>query len=135
MTIQPRSRRILLAAASACLILASASPSAAQVARYQPQTGTISPYLNLARFNGGGLPNYYALVRPQLQQRQINQQAQTVLLNQDRRLSRLQGEVQQGSITPSATGTGSWFMVPGKEAKFLNTTSFYPEPVFRGQRR
>lgn len=33
---------------------------------------TVSPYLNLFRRDGGGLPNYYTLVRPQINQQQIN---------------------------------------------------------------
>ena len=108
---------------------------AAQVARYQPQTPTISPYLNLARFDNGGLPNYFALVRPQLQQRQFNIQEQTLLRQQGRQIVTLQNEVQQGAAPPATTGTGSWFMTPGTQAKYLDTTHFYPAPSIRGPRR
>ena len=124
---------LMLAALLAVAWLAPCPVCSAQVARYQPQSPTVSPYLNLGRFNNGGLPNYYALVRPQIQQRQINLQEQSRLRQQERQLLTLQNEVQQGLAPAGPTGTGSWFMTPGKQAKFLDTTRFYPQPV--GRRR
>jgi hypothetical protein len=108
----------------------------AQVARYQPRTSTVSPYLNLGRFNGGGLPNYYALVRPQIQQRQFNAQASGLVRQQGAEISALQKQVDLGLPSPElTTGTGSWFMTPGVEHGFLNTSRFYPEPLGRGRVR
>jgi hypothetical protein len=112
-----------------------AQDCAAQVRRYQPVTSTLSPYLNLTRFNAGGLPNYYALVRPQIQQQQINQQRQESALQQERQITRLENDVQRGLLPASPTGTGSWFMVPGVSTRFLDTSGYYPEPVSRAGRR
>ena len=132
MGIQRRLRTSLVLAVSvASLCLAGGREGAAQVARYQPSTPTISPYLNLTRFNPGGLPNYYALVRPQIQQRQINLQEQARLRFQERQIIRLENEVQQVLAPTGPTGTNSWFMVPGNQAKFLDTTQFYPPPIIR----
>lgn len=104
----------------------------AQVARYQPRTSTVSPYLNLGRFNGGGLPNYYALVRPQIQQRQFNSQASRVAQLQQAEIASLQTQVQQGVTTQeAATGTNSWFMVPGTTHQYQNTSQFYPPKMPR----
>ena len=113
----------------------SAQNCSGQVARYQPRTSTVSPYLNLSRFNGGGLPNYYALVRPQIQQRQFNTQASHVAQFQAAEISSLQKQVQQGPLTPQGTATGnnSWFMTPGVEHGFLNTSQFYPPQMRRGR--
>lgn len=44
--------------------------------RYEPARPTISPYLNLLRRDAGPIPNYYSLVRPQLNQIEINQRQQ-----------------------------------------------------------
>ncbi|QEG36019.1 hypothetical protein [Bythopirellula goksoeyrii] len=109
--------------------------STAQVARYQPRTPTLSPYLNLGRFNGGGLPNYFALVRPQIRQREFNVQAETLARRQATEITQIQNEVQRDLIPTAATGTGSWFMTPGTQNEFLNTRSFYPEPLQRVPRR
>jgi hypothetical protein len=105
----------------------------AQVARYQPRTSTVSPYLNLGRFNGGGLPNYYALVRPQLQQRQFNTQASQVAQLQAAEIASLQSQVKKGLSTPQGAQTGhnSWFMTPGTEHSFMNTSQFYPQKMPR----
>jgi hypothetical protein len=126
---------LALALVSAAFGFGPNQVGAAQVVRYQPQSPTVSPYLNLTRFNNGGLPNYFALVRPQLQQRQFNVQEQTLLRNQERQIIDLQNDVQRGLAAPAATGAASWFMTPGTQAKYLDTTRFYPEPSFRGRRR
>lgn len=107
----------------------------AQVARYQPRTSTVSPYLNLGRFNGGGLPNYYALVRPQIQQRQFNTQAARVAQLQQAEIVSLQTQSNQGQGLASPqgvqTGHNSWFMTPGTEHSFMNTSHFYPPKMPR----
>lgn len=107
----------------------------AQVARYQPRTSTVSPYLNLGRFNGGGLPNYFALVRPQIQQRQINVQSQALARRQATEITRLQNEVQQELVPAGMTGNGSWFMTQGTQSSYLRTGRFYPDPLIRGRGR
>jgi hypothetical protein len=40
---------------------------------YRPTSG-VSPYMNLFRTNTGGVDNYNTLVRPELEQRRLNQQ-------------------------------------------------------------
>lgn len=123
---------ILLAAG---IWLGCASDAAAQVARYQPRRPTVSPYLNLSATNFGVLPNYFALVRPQIQQQQFNLQEQALRQTQQREIVRLQNQVQRGSTPAGATGTGSWFMAPGQRVRFQDTSQFFPEPPFRGIRR
>ena len=135
MAFHRRPPKFVLAIFSAGLYLSCGHEVAAQVARYQPQSPTISPYLNLTRFNNGGLPNYFALVRPQIQQRQVNLQEQARLRQNERQIVTLQNEVQQGITPAGPTGSNSWFMTPGKQATFLNTSRYYPEPVGRGRRQ
>ena len=86
--------------------------------RYQPSRPTVSPYLNLFRNNNGPLPNYYSLVRPQLQQidnqrrqQAINTQQQTQIQNLNR------GLLQISSPQIAPTGGGS---------TFRNYSHFYP---------
>lgn len=118
----------------ACLCLtAFASESYAQQARrYRPSSPTISPYLNLLRNdNVGGLPNYYSLVRPQLQQQSFNQQqrafnAQQLSFEaqQAAALGSLSNQVQP-LVTP--TGKASGFMTQGGGASFQNTSRYFPQ--------
>jgi hypothetical protein len=126
--------KLLLAGATACFWLLCVGGSMAQGRRYQPQTPTLSPYLNLSRFNAGGLPNYYALVRPLVQQRQVNLQGQEIVLEQQRQITTLQSELQRGVESSSQTGSSSWFMTSGVQSRFLDTSSYYPEPAFGGRR-
>lgn len=105
-----------------------------QVARYQPTTPTVSPYLNLNAFNTGAVPNYYALVRPQIQQRQQNLQSQALTRSQQSEILRLQNNLQRNATSAGATGTGSWFMQSGTRANYLNSRHFYPQPNIRGRR-
>jgi hypothetical protein len=126
--------KLLLAGATACFWLLLVTDSMAQGRRYQPQTPTLSPYLNLSRFNTGGLPNYYALVRPLVQQRQVNLQGREIVLEQQRQITTLQSELQRGVESSSQTGSASWFMTSGVQSRFLDTSSYYPEPAFGGRR-
>ncbi len=101
---------------------------AQELRRYQPNTATLSPYLNLGRFNNGGLPNYYALVRPQNRQRQVNfqtqrlQRQQAASLQQLGRVAQPQGQQANGAVT----GTGSRFLTSGSRGVYQNTLQFYP---------
>lgn len=106
--------------------------SAQQARRYRPSSPTISPYLNLLRNdNVGGLPNYYSLVRPQLQQQTFNQQqrafnAQQLSFEaqQAAALGSLSNQVQP-LVTP--TGKASGFMTQGRGASFQNTSRYFPQ--------
>ena len=125
---QPRywmSAAILLAG----LCLAAPREGDGQIPSYQPSRPTLSPYLNLTRRNFGGLPNYFALVRPIERQQQLNLQQQGVLQTDRREIQQLQNDVQRGLIPPSATGSTSWFFVPGNQQRFQDTTGYYPAPV------
>ncbi|MCA9236069.1 MAG: hypothetical protein KDA44_11395 [Planctomycetales bacterium] len=124
--------RPYLAASIALLALAAlAAPAAAQVRRYQPSTPTVSPYLNLTRQNNSGLPNYYGLVRPQLNQQAFNQRQLRFEASQARSLSQLRTDVQT-SLTP--TGKGAGFMTVDRAGPYLNTGGYFP-PVQNAGRR
>ncbi|QDT73357.1 hypothetical protein I41_25460 [Lacipirellula limnantheis] len=128
--------RLTLLAACVCgLQLCQSDCSHAQVARYQPRTPTISPYLNLTRFDNGGIPNYYSLVRPQIQQQRFNSQAQRTVNLQETQINTLQSEMQSGATTPAVTGGGSWFMQPATQTRFLDSSRYFPMPSRPALRR
>ncbi len=82
---------------------------------------TISPYLNLdVRTSAVGLPNYYAFVRPQLQQQQANraQAAQVHRLQQQLRIATATGVV---SNNPSGG-----IPTTGHSSQFLNLGDYFP---------
>jgi hypothetical protein len=102
-------------------------PSASQAQqRYTPSTPTVSPYLNLFQNNRNGgpvsraLPNYYSLVRPQLQQNRINNNQQQLIQQQNTVIDQLQQNVQVLQQQPGSvvTGHNSWF---------LNTSRYYAQ--------
>jgi hypothetical protein len=83
---------------------------------------TVSPYLNLLRPNGGPLPNYYSLVRPEIEARAgINRNAQSLnnLQSQVRGLEQNQRSLGQNEIR--TTGHSTFFM---------NTQNFFPQQGF-----
>jgi hypothetical protein len=116
------------------LVLVSAVTSSAQQ-RYQPSTPTVSPYLNLFQNNRNGrfsraLPNYYSLVRPQLQQNEFNQAQLQIQQQQARSIQELQAGVgylvqQQQTGQPVLTGHSSWFGVPATRARFGDTSTYF----------
>ena len=106
-----------------------------QVRRYQPKTPTVSPYLNLLRFNDSGLPNYYSLVRPQQRQRAFNNQSRLLSRRQAITVGRLQNDFQKGRLPIAPTGTGSWFMKTSARSTFLDTSRFYPQTTLGTRRR
>lgn len=121
-------RQLYLALATAIALLATASQAErvqAQVRRYQPARPTVTPYLNLLRTNTSGLPNYYSLVRPQLNQLEFNQQQRALDATQARTLSQLRTEVQE-SLTP--TGKGAGFMTVERSGRFMNSAPYFPPP-------
>src|SRR5690349_17683143 len=105
-------RNLLLACCMSGLQFAYGSICLAQVARYQPRTPTVSPYLNLTRFDNGGIPNYYSLVRPQLQQQRFNSRAQQTVNFQEQQINALQSQVAGETAGTAVTGKRSWFMQP-----------------------
>ncbi len=120
-----------LAACLLLLLIASAmqnSNQAQELRRYQPSSPTVSPYLNLGRFNAGGLPNYYSLVRPLNRQQQINQQADRLQRQQSISLQQLQHEAmtRQLQVPQVRTGTASRFFNSGSRAVYRDTRQFYP---------
>jgi hypothetical protein len=105
------------------LLLAAALPADAQgqvARRYQPSRPTVSPYLNLFRNNVGPLPNYYSLVRPQINQQAFNTQIAAQQAQQKSALNLLQSQPAQQAATP--TGKSGWFMTFGRQS-FMATPS------------
>ncbi|MEM8946765.1 MAG: hypothetical protein AAGD11_16445 [Planctomycetota bacterium] len=100
--------------------------SAQGLQRYQPATPTVSPYLSLDRFNTGGLPNYYTLVRPINRQRQINRQNQRLQRQQQAVLQDLDRAVRQPGFPQSTTGTSGRFLTSGTRSVYRDTLQFYP---------
>jgi len=90
----------------------------------RPQT--LSPYLNLDLIdNQTGLPNYHALVRPLVRQREATQE-------QSMKMRRRQQQVR----TAAASGivsrdTGGTVATPGQRGQFLNMGSYYTYPDLR----
>lgn len=82
---------------------------------------TVSPYLNLYRSddNANNLPNYFAFVRPQLEQIETNRQ-------QTAELQKLRGQVQN----MSSGGAGQPSTNMPSSARYMDTAQFY-----RGMRR
>ena len=86
------------------------------------QRPTISPYLQLHREElEDTLPNYFAFVRPQIQQQELIRQQQLELQNIHQRLQRTatQAPVSGPSADPSATQPQSF------HARFLNTGNYF----------
>ena len=108
-------------------LLCSSASFGQEIRRYQPRKPTISPYLDLLRFNDGELPNYYSLVRPQQQQRAFNTESRAWSRQQAVTLGRLADDFQKGRQPITPTGTGGWFMRDSAGSTFLNTSRFYPQ--------
>jgi TolA-binding protein len=115
------------------IVLASSGGSMAHAQGYQPSRPTVSPYLNLFQNNRNGqlnraLPNYYTLVRPQLQQQQVNQTQQQLLQQQNGTIEQLQGTVQ--ILQQQKTGRQ---VVTGHGSAFMNTSRYYAQAGTAGQ--
>jgi len=98
-----------------------------QLIRYQPNSPTISPYLNLLRANNGGLPNYYAFVRPQTQQGSFDARETSLRRQQQVRIQQLEREIRETQDAVLPTGKASWFMIPGTRSVFQDTSQYYPQ--------
>jgi hypothetical protein len=95
----------------------TSSPAGKPFSGYTPAP-TVSPYLNLFRddLDGSSDFNYQTLVRPMLQQQQINQQVERQAMEMARRMQSLAAQSDfnpQGSTTQFPTGHQSVFMYYG----------------------
>jgi hypothetical protein len=115
------------------LLALGAGSSYGQVQRrYQPSRPTVSPYLNLFRFNNSVIPNYQSLVRPEQEALRFRQEQQQYDRQQTQQLNQLKSSVQvlqQPAVTTklvAPTGNGSWFNREGG-ASFQNTSRFYSQ--------
>jgi hypothetical protein len=101
-----------------------------QQRRYQPSRPTVSPYLNLFRFNNSVIPNYQSLVRPEQEALRFRQEQLKFDRQQQQQLSQVQQNVRVLQQAPVAaplvapTGKGSWFNVPGG-AQFGDTKGYF----------
>lgn len=134
--------RSLSLIATLVLLATSASNSAFgqyQQRRYQPSRPTVSPYLNLFRFNNSVIPNYQSLVRPEQEALRFRQEQLRLDRTQQKELTQLQQNVrvlQQAPVTTklvAPTGKGSWFNVPGG-SQFGDTGGYFSRAGTGGQR-
>jgi len=86
------------------------------VQRYQPARPTLSPYVGLLQGNRGAIPNYYTMVRPQLEQRTFNQQLQATARVQSLDIQTL---TSSEDSSPRRVQTG-------KSAGFEQYLNYYP---------
>jgi|SRR3972149_4478917 len=112
------------------LLLDAGVGDAQYVRRYEPSRPTVSPYLNLFRFNNSIIPNYQSLVRPEQQALRFKQQQLQFDRQQSQAIRQLQSSVrvlQQPPVNAelvAPTGKGSWFNVPGG-SQFGDTSGYY----------
>lgn len=112
-------------AMSGWLMLNLLSVHAQDIPRYAPRRPTVSPYLNLLRNDFGPLPNYYSLVRPQLNQQAFDNQISAATKQNSiavQRLSTLSTESQGRSAT-------------GTDSVYSNYSHYYRHPLRKGRRR
>jgi hypothetical protein len=103
------------------VLLATGLALAQGPARYEPARPTVSPYLNLFRRDLGRVPNYYTLVRPQLQQQAINERTQATLQRQRTQLQGVRQQllnVERSTMRPTGSGGG-----------FMNYSHYYNAPA------
>ena len=89
--------------------------------KYFYQRSTVSPYLNLNRNeeDNEAAPNYFAFVRPQLEQLEANRM-------QQRAIQQLNGQLQSMSSTVVTPGYQSSAMPgTGTPARYMDTAQFY----------
>ena len=88
------------------------SQSPQRPSRYTPSRPTISPWLYLPRGGTGGLPSYYAWVRPQFDMQRREQFV-------DNEIRYVEGQM----LRQPQKGTGS----PSTAATYFNYGHFYPQ--------
>lgn len=118
-----RATMILTLLLSAVAVEAYAQGGPSQ-SRFVPARPTISPYLYLSRGTVGGVPSYYAWVRPRFElERQMNQVNQQLnFLDRQILLEQQMNQVQQGQLDAKYQAVGS----PSTAATFMNFSHFYP---------
>jgi hypothetical protein len=81
---------------------------------------TVSPYLNLHRdeVNNEGAPNYFAFVRPQLDQIEANRA-------QQREIQQLRGQLPANSTVVGPQYRTSDLPGTGTPARYMDTAQFY----------
>ena len=121
------SHRILIEAFKIVLLagcLGFVAVDAAEAQTYSPygdplQRPTVSPYLNLLRGTSeGALPNYYTLVRPQLQQR-------AAALQQQASINQLQRQVNSLPRRDRLSGVSGEIRTTGHTTLFQNYSHYY----------
>ncbi len=134
--------RLPLVSLLALVVLSLAAGSAGAQRRndrYQYRKPTISPYLNLLQPSQGGLPSYYAFVRPlQEQQKLIQRQAQPLVRPGQAAAPAVGPRIQIGvapeqQMLAPRTGVASQFKT--EAAKFQNYSHFFPAARSGGRRR
>ncbi len=116
--------------AGAFLIAGAGTSHAQYQRRYEPRRPTVSPYLNLFRFNNGVVPNYQSLVQPEQESLRFQQRQQIYNRQQTQQIGQLRSNVTQLQQAPVArelvapTGHGAWFQREGG-ASFQNTSGYY----------
>ncbi len=75
--------------------------------RYRPATPTLSPYMDLLRFNDGMLPNYHTFVRPKQEYRRTVQRQDIAIRNQAARIGALGQQVNRIEYHPAIRPTGA----------------------------
>ena len=84
---------------------------------------SVSPYLNLLRNSGGGVSNYYTLVRPQIQAREA-------LMRQQAQINQVQRQVQRGQPGGVPVRGSQEIRGTGHETAYMNYLHYY---AFRGR--
>src|SRR5262245_537786 len=126
-------RNVSLIAMAVNVILAANASTAYgqyQQRRFQPSRPTVSPYLNLFRFNNSVVPNYQSLVRPEQEAIRFRQEQTRFDQQQQQELGQLQQNVRVLKQAPvrtqlvAPTGKSSWFNKPGG-SQFGNTRDYF----------
>jgi hypothetical protein len=118
--------------ASAWLLVDAGASYGQYQRRYEPSRPTVSPYLNLFRFNNSVVPNYQSLVRPEQEALRFQQRQQIYDRQQTQQMNQLRSNVTQLQQAPVAreliapTGHGAWFQREGG-ASFQNTSGYYSQ--------
>jgi hypothetical protein len=122
----------LVLAGASLLVVADECCAQYQQRRFEPSRPTVSPYLNLFRFNNSVIPNYQSLVRPEQQALRFRNDQQRLDRQQQQSLQQLQQSIhvlQEPPVTTplvAPTGKGSWFNVQGGST-FGDTSRYFSQ--------
>ena len=81
---------------------------------------TVSPYLNLLREDGVGLPTYHTMVRPALEQRSTNRQQALAIRQVQNQFNSVIAAQQSGR------GQRTGIRATGHATQFMNFLHYYP---------